>query len=71
MKAKSKFGQDVFLFCARYGLSLKALAAEAGTSYESLRAACSGRRAGHVTQAAVRPVMERYEAEARKAGREP
>ena len=48
---------------------LKELAAEAGTPYDSLRAACEGRRAGHVTKAAVRPVMERYEAEAGKKGR--
>ena len=31
MKAKSEFGLEVSVFCARYGLSLKELAAEAGT----------------------------------------
>ena len=61
MKAKSEFGLEVSVFCARYGLSLKELAAEAGTPYDSLRAACEGRRAG--------PVMERYEAAAGKKGR--
>ena len=45
MKAKSEFGLEVSVFCARYGLSLKELAAEAGTPYDSLRAACEGRRA--------------------------
>ena len=49
--------------------SVRELAAEAGTPYDSLRAACEGRRAGHVTKAAVRPVMERYEAAAGKKGR--
>ena len=43
MKAKSEFGLEVSVFCARYGLSLKELAAEAGTPYDSLRAACEGR----------------------------
>lgn len=69
MKAKTAFGLEVSMFCARHGMSLKELAAEAGTPYDSLRAACNGRRAGHVTEAAVRPVMERHEAEARKSRR--
>ena len=68
MKAKSEFGLEVSVFCARYGLSLKQLAAEAETRYDRLHRACEGRRAGHVTQAAVRPVMARYEAEAGQKG---
>lgn len=65
MKAKTALGLEVSVFCARYGMSLKELAAREGTPYDSLQAACDGRRAGHATEAAVRPVMERYEAEAR------
>ena len=66
------FGMEVTIFCAKFGISKKELAAEAGVPYDSLLAAGKNRRAGHVTRAAVLPLVERYEAEAkrgRKKGR--
>lgn len=63
------FGMEVTVFCARFGISKKQLAAEAGVPYDSLLAAGKNRRAGHVTRAAVLPVMEKYEAEAKRPRR--
>ena len=66
------FGMEVTMFCARFGVAKNQLAAEVSVPYDSLLAAGKKRRAGHVTRAAVLPVMERYEAEAkrgRKKGR--
>ena len=65
----NEFGLEVSLFCARHGITKRTLAQEAGVPYASLLAAETGRRAGHVTKAAVRPVMARYEAAAGKKGR--
>ena len=39
MKAKSEFGLEVSVFCARYGLSLKELAAEAGVNPKTMQRA--------------------------------
>ena len=39
MKAKSEFGLEVSVFCARYGLSLKELAAEAGVNPNTMQRA--------------------------------
>lgn len=65
----NEFGMEVTIFCAQHGISKKQLADEAGVPYDSMLAAGKNRRAGHVTRAAVLPVMERYEAEAKRRGR--
>lgn len=68
----NEFGMEVSTFCARFGVTKKQLATEAGVPYDSLLAAGTCRRAGHVTRAAVLPIIERYETEAkrgRKKGR--
>lgn len=61
------FGVEITVFCARHGITKKQLAAEAGVPYDSLLAAGTCRRAGHVTRAAVLPVIEKYEAEAKRS----
>ena len=66
----NEFGMEVTIFCARFGISKKQLAKEAGIPYDSLLAAGKSRRAGHATRAAVLPVMEQYEAETQREAKE-
>lgn len=60
------WGVEVAVFCLNYRITKKQLAAEAGIPYDTLLQVSKGRRAGHVAQDAVREVMDRYEAEAKK-----
>lgn len=65
----NQFGVEVTLFCARWGITKKQLAAEANIPYDTLLQVSKGRRAGHVAREAVQDVMGRYEAEAKKQRR--
>jgi predicted transcriptional regulator len=61
------WGVEVAVFCLNHRITKKQLAKEAGIPYDTLLQVSKGRRAGHVAQAAVKEVMDRYEAEAKKS----
>lgn len=52
----TEFGLQVHMFCAQTRTSKKQLAASLGISYDTLLAACIGRRAGHE----VKPLVLAY-----------
>lgn len=69
LKPANEFGLAMSTFCARYGMSKRQLAAAAGVSYDSMRAAGVDRRPCTAARTAVEAYMKAYEAEAQKGRR--
>jgi hypothetical protein len=63
----NQFGVDVTLFCARWGITKKQLAAEANIPYDTLLQVSKGRRSDRTARKALQPVMDRYNAEAKNS----
>ncbi|OPZ65861.1 MAG: hypothetical protein BWY85_00220 [Firmicutes bacterium ADurb.Bin506] len=61
-KPKTEFGLELLQFCARYGITYKQVAEDAGVKHSTLVECTTGRCAGHELIPKVRQYMEDYEA---------